>query len=114
MTMNKEEVIKDLVNVFFTDFVREITMDEIGEMPDRPEPKTLKKAMLEHYEHISDAFHRTTYPKIAAMNGIKITDVPKEITPEMMKKVCASDTLFNIMVETYRQNFMALLQGMLP
>jgi len=112
--MNKEEAIKDLVNSFFIEFTKETIIKEVGKMPEQLEPKILKQIMLEHYEDIANAFHRSVYPQIAAINGIKTNDTTKEITPDMMKSVCMSESLFNTMVDTYRQNFIALLQGIMP
>ncbi|RUL58911.1 hypothetical protein [Prevotella koreensis] len=112
--MNKEEAIKDLVNSFFIEFTKETIIKEVGKMPEQLEPKILKQIMLEHYEDIANAFHQSVYPQIAAINGIKTNDTTKEITPDMMKSVCMSETLFNTMVDTYRKNFIALLQGRMP
>lgn len=109
--MNKEEEITNLVNGFFREFTRNITMKETGKTPDVIEPKMLKHVMLEHYEEIADAFHQSVYPKIATMNGLKTCDIPETVTPEMMRSACASEELFNTMAETYRRNFIALLQG---
>jgi len=71
----------------------------------------LKQAMLEHYEEVAAAFHSAVFPKIAAANGLSLNTVQDDITPEMMRTVCVTESLFNTMVETYRQNFFALLQG---
>lgn len=109
--MTKEQYIKDIVNTFFRDYTKQVTLAETGMTPEQLEPRLLKQAMLEHYEEVAAAFHRTVFPKIAEANGLSFSAVPDDITPEMMRTVCVTESLFNTMVETYRQNFFALLQG---
>ena len=109
--MTKEQYIRDIVNTFFRDYTKQVTLAETGKTPEQLEPRLLKQAMLEHYEEVATAFHRAVFPKIAEANGLSFNDVPDDITPEMMRTVCVTESLFNIMVETYRQNFFALLQG---
>ena len=117
--MTKEQYIKDIVNTFFRDYTKQVTLAETGMTPEQLEPRLLKQAMLEHYEEVAAAFHRAVFPKIAEANGLSFSAVPDDITsavpdditPEMMRTVCVTESLFNTMVETYRQNFFALLQG---
>ena len=111
MGMTKEQYIKDIVNTFFRDYTKQVTLAETGMTPEQLEPRLLKQAMIEHYEEVAAAFHRAVFPKIAEANGLSFSAVPDDITPEMMRTVCVTDSLFNTMVETYRQNFFALLQG---
>jgi hypothetical protein len=109
--MTKEENIKDIVNTFFRDYTRQVTLSETGKTPEQLEPRMLKQAMLEHYEEVAAAFHSAVFQKIAAANGLSLSTVPDDITPEMMRTICVTESLFNTMVEAYRQNFFALLQG---
>ena len=71
-----------------------------GMTPEQLEPRLLKQAMLEHYEEVAAAFHRAVFPKIAEANGLSFSAVPDDITPEMMRTVCVTESLFNTMVET--------------
>ncbi len=109
--MNREEEITNVVNEFFHEFTWGITAKETGKTPEMIEPKMLKRVMLEHYEEIADAFHHAAYPRIAAINGIEVPGIPETITPDMMRSACASEELFNAMVEAYRRNFISLLKG---
>ena len=109
--MIKEQEIIDIVDTFFREYTREITLAGTGKTPEQLQPKIIKQVMLEHYEEIAEAFHRAAYPKIAEINGLPHDIIPEEITPETMRTVCVTETLFNAMADAYRQNFIALLQG---
>ena len=108
----KEEAIREVVNLFFLEYTRNIALSETGKMPEQLEPKMLKQAMLEHYEEVANDFHRVVYPKIAEINGLS-QEIPNKITPDTMRDVCVSEALFDVMADAYRQNFISLLQGRL-
>lgn len=110
--MNKEEAIREAVNMFFREYTRRITLSETGKTPEQLEPKMLKQAMLEHYEEVATEFHLAVYPKIAEINGLS-QEIPNKITPDTMRDICVSEALFDVMADAYRQNFMSLLQGRL-
>ena len=82
-------------------------------------PQSVKKLMLEHYEHIAPAFFDTMFFPLAAMN-YKYEDIAalareaQQRGDDMMALVrtaCGNDAYYNAMVEEYKRNFSMLLAG---
>lgn len=91
-------------------------------MEDRKEkttPQSVKKLMLEHYEHIAPAFFDIMFFPLAAMN-YKYEDIAalareaQQRGDDMMALVrtaCGDEAYYNAMVEEYKRNFSMLLAG---
>lgn len=119
MKVDKNRLLAALVRSFFDAFSSGVI--DTGDAPaaERRKPKNVKQAMLEHYEHIAPAFLDTIFFPLAAMNFsyeeiARLVGEAKKRGDDMMalvKTACASDGLYETMVDEYKRNFSALLGG---
>ena len=86
---------------------------------DRNSAQTVKKLMLEHYEHIAPVFFDTLFFPLAAMN-FEYADIERVVREAqqkgddmmaLVKTACASDAMYEAMVTEYKRNFSNLLAG---
>lgn len=117
--IDKYKLLAALVRGFFEAYASGIIDCHVKEPAEKYRPQTIKRVMLEHYEHIADAFHNTLFYPIATLNftykEVKaiVVEKGKEKASmyELIKRVCATEEMYQAMVEEYKRNFGLLLSG---
>ena len=104
---------------FFDAFSHGVIESQVEDQNEKTTPQSVKKLMLEHYEHIAPAFFDTMFFPLAAMN-YKYEDIAalareaQQRGDDMMALVrtaCGNEAYYNAMVEEYQRNFSMLLAG---
>ena len=104
---------------FFDAFSHGVIESQVEDPNEKTTPQSVKKLMLEHYEHIAPAFFDTMFFPLAAMN-YKYEDIAalareaQQRGDDMMALVrtaCGDEAYYNAMVEEYKRNFSMLLAG---
>lgn len=104
---------------FFDAFSHGVIESQVEDRNEKTTPQSVKKLMLEHYEHIAPAFFDTMFFPLAAMN-YKYEDIAtlareaQQRGDDMMALVrtaCGDEAYYNAMVEEYKRNFSMLLAG---
>ena len=104
---------------FFDAFSHGVIESQVEDRKEKTTPQSVKKLMLEHYEHIAPAFFDTMFFPLAAMN-YKYEDIAalareaQQRGDDMMALVrtaCGNEAYYNAMVEEYKRNFSMLLAG---
>lgn len=104
---------------FFDAFSHGVIESQMEDRNEKTTPQSVKKLMLEHYEHIAPAFFDTMFFPLAAMN-YKYEDIAalareaQQRGDDMMALVrtaCGDEAYYNAMVEEYKRNFSMLLAG---
>ena len=104
---------------FFDAFSHGVIENQVEDPKEKTTPQSVKKLMLEHYEHIAPAFFDTMFFPLAAMN-YKYEDIAalareaQQRGDDMMALVrtaCGDEAYYNAMVEEYKRNFSMLLAG---
>ena len=117
--IDKYKVQAALVRSFFDAFSHGVIESQVEDRKEKTTPQSVKKLMLEHYEHIAPAFFDTMFFPLAAMN-YKYEDIAalareaQQRGDDMMALVrtaCGNDAYYNAMVEEYKRNFSMLLAG---
>ena len=108
-----------MVRSFFDAFSHGVIESQMEDRNEKTTPQSVKKLMLEHYEHIAPAFFDTMFFPLAAMN-YKYEDIAalareaQQRGDDMMALVrtaCGNEAYYNAMVEEYKRNFSMLLAG---
>ena len=117
--IDKYKVQAALVRSFFDAFSHGVIESQVEDPKEKTTPQSVKKLMLEHYEHIAPAFFDTMFFPLAAMN-YKYEDIAalareaQQRGDDMMALVrtaCGYEAYYNAMVEEYKRNFSMLLAG---
>ena len=117
--IDKYKVQAALVRSFFDAFSHGVIESQVEDPKEKTTPQSVKKLMLEHYEHIAPAFFDTMFFPLAAMN-YKFEDIAalareaQQRGDDMMALVrtaCGNEAYYNAMVEEYKRNFSMLLAG---
>ncbi len=117
--IDKYKVQAALVRSFFDAFSHGVIESQVEDPKEKTTPQSVKKLMLEHYEHIAPAFFDTMFFPLAAMN-YKYEDIAalareaQKRGDDMMALVrtaCGDEAYYNAMVEEYKRNFSMLLAG---
>ena len=117
--IDKYKVQAALVRSFFDAFSHGVIDSQVEDPKEKTTPQSVKKLMLEHYEHIAPAFFDTMFFPLAAMN-YKYEDIAalareaQKRGDDMMALVrtaCGDEAYYNAMVEEYKRNFSMLLAG---
>ena len=117
--IDKYKVQAALVRSFFDAFSHGVIDSQVEDPKEKTTPQSVKKLMLEHYEHIAPAFFDTMFFPLAAMN-YKYEDIAalareaQQRGDDMMALVrtaCGDEAYYNPMVEEYKRNFSMLLAG---
>ena len=104
---------------FFDAFSHGVIESQVEDPKEKTTPQSVKKLMLEHYEHIAPAFFDIMFFPLAAMN-YKYEDIAalareaQQRGDDMMALVrtaCGDEAYYNAMVEEYKRNFSMLLAG---
>lgn len=104
---------------FFDAFSHGVIESQVEDRKEKTTPQSVKKLMLEHYEHIAPAFFDIMFFPLAAMN-YKYEDIAalareaQQRGDDMMALVrtaCGDEAYYNAMVEAYKRNFSMLLAG---
>ena len=104
---------------FFDAFSHGVIESQVEDRKEKTTPQSVKKLMLEYYEHIAPAFFDTMFFPLAAMN-YKYEDIAalareaQQRGDDMMALVrtaCGNEAYYNAMVEEYKRNFSMLLAG---
>ena len=104
---------------FFDAFSHGVIESQVEDPKEKTTPQSVKKLMLEHYEHIAPAFFDTMFFPLAAMN-YKYEDIAalareaQQRGDDMMalaRTACGDEAYYNAMVEEYKRNFSMLLAG---
>lgn len=104
---------------FFDAFSHGVIDSQVEDPKEKTTPQSVKKLMLEHYEHIAPAFFDTMFFPLSAMN-YKYEDIAaldreaQQRGDDMMALVrtaCGNEAYYNAMVEEYKRNFSMLLAG---
>ena len=66
--IDKYKVQAALVRSFFDAFSHGVIESQVEDRKEKTTPQSVKKLMLEHYEHIAPAFFDTMFFPLAAMN----------------------------------------------
>lgn len=117
--IDKYKVQAAWVRSFFDAFSHGVIESQVEDRKEETTPQSVKKLMLEHYEHIAPAFFDTMFFPLAAMN-YKYEDIAalareaQQRGDDMMALVrtaCGDEAYYNAMVEEYKRNFSMLLAG---
>lgn len=117
--IDKYKVQAALVRSFFDAFSHGVIESQVEDSKEKTTPQSVKKLMLEHYEHIAPAFFDIMFFPLAAMN-YKYEDIAalareaQQRGDDMMALVrtaCGDEAYYNAMVEEYKRNFSMLLAG---
>ena len=117
--IDKYKVQAALVRSFFDAFSHGVIESQVEDRKEKTTPQSVKKLMLEYYEHIAPAFFDTMFFPLAAMN-YKYEDIAalareaQQRGDDMMALVrtaCGNEAYYNAMVEEYKRNFSMLLAG---
>lgn len=117
--IDKYKVQAALVRSFFDAFSHGVIESQVEDRKEKTTPQSVKKLMLEYYEHIAPAFFDTMFFPLAAMN-YKYEDIAalareaQQRGDDMMALVrtaCGDEAYYNAMVEEYKRNFSMLLAG---
>ena len=117
--IDKYKVQAALVRSFFDAFSHGVIESQMEDRNEKTTPQSVKKLMLEHYEHIAPAFFDTMFFPLAAMN-YKYEDIAalareaQQRGDDMMALVrtaCGDEASYNALVEEYKRNFSMLLAG---
>lgn len=104
---------------FFDAFSHGVIESQVEDRNEKTTPQSVKKLMLEHYEHIAPAFFDTMFFPLAAMN-YKYEDIAalaREAQQRgddmiaLVRTACGDEAYYNAMVEEYKRNFSMLLAG---
>ena len=104
---------------FFDAFSHGVIDSQVEDPKEKTTPQSVKKLMLEHYEHIAPAFFDTMFFPLAAMNyGYEdIAALAREAQQRgddmmaLVRTACGDEAYYNAMVEEYKRNFSMLLAG---
>ena len=117
--IDKYKVQAALVRSFFDAFSHGVIDSQVEDPKEKTTSQSVKKLMLEHYEHIAPAFFDTMFFPLAAMN-YKYEDIAalareaQQRGDDMMALVrtaCGDEAYYNALVEEYKRNFSMLLAG---
>lgn len=117
--IDKYKVQAALVRSFFDAFSHGVIESQVEDPKEKTTPQSVKKLMLEHYEHIAPAFFDIMFFPLAAMN-YKYEDIAalareaQQRGDDMMALVrtaCGDEAYYNALVEEYKRNFSMLLAG---
>lgn len=120
--IDKYKVQAALVRSFFDAFSHGVIESQVEDPKEKTTPQSVKKLMLEHYEHIAPAFFDTMFFPLAAMN-YKYEDIAalareaQQRGDDMMalaRTACGDEAYYNAMVEEYKRNFSMLLADTSP
>lgn len=108
-----------MVRSFFDAFSHGVTESQVEDRNEKTTPQSVKKLMLEHYEHIAPAFFDTMFFPLAAMNYKyeEIAALAREAQQRgddmmaLVRTACGDEAYYNAMVEEYKRNFSMLLAG---
>ena len=117
--IDKYKVQAALVRSFFDAFSHGVIESQVEDPKEKTTPQSVKKLMLEHYEHIAPAFFDTMFFPLAAMNYKyeEIAALAREAQQRgddmmaLVRTACGNDAYYNAMVEEYKRNFSMLLAG---
>lgn len=104
---------------FFDAFSHGVIESQVEDPKEKTTPQSVKKLMLEHYEHIAPAFFDTMFFPLAAMNYKyeEIAALAREAQQRgddmmaLVRTACGNEAYYNAMVEEYKHNFSMLLAG---
>lgn len=104
---------------FFDAFSHGVIESQVEDPKEKTTPQSVKKLMLEHYEHIAPAFFDTMFFPLAAMNYKyeEIAALAREAQQRgddmmaLVRTACGDEAYYNAMVEEYKRNFSMLLAG---
>ena len=117
--IDKYKVQAALVRSFFDAFSHGVIESQVEDRKEKTTPQSVKKLMLEHYEHIAPAFFDTMFFPLAAMNYKyeEIAALAREAQQRgddmmaLVRTACGDEAYYNAMVEEYKRNFSMLLAG---
>lgn len=104
---------------FFDAFSHGVIESLVEDRKEKTTPQSVKKLMLEHYEHIAPAFFDIMFFPLAAMN-YKYEDIAAlareahqrgDDMMALVRTACGDEAYYNAMVEEYKRNFSMLLAG---
>lgn len=104
---------------FFDAFSHGVIESQVEDRKEKTTPQSVKKLMLEHYEHIAPAFFDIMFFPLAAMNYKyeEIAALAREAQQRgddmmaLVRTACGNEAYYNAMVEEYKRNFSMLLAG---
>lgn len=104
---------------FFDAFSHGVIESQVEDRKEKTTPQSVKKLMLEHYEHIAPAFFDIMFFPLAAMNykNEDIAALAREAQQRgddmmaLVRTACGDEAYYNAMVEEYKRNFSMLLAG---
>lgn len=117
--IDKYKVQAALVRSFFDAFSHGVIESQVEDRKEKTTPQSVKKLMLEHYEHIAPAFFDIMFFPLAAMNYKyeEIAALAREAQQRgddmmaLVRTACGDEAYYNAMVEEYKRNFSMLLAG---
>ena len=117
--IDKYKVQAALVRSFFDAFSHGVIESQVEDRNEKTTPQSVKKLMLEHYEHIAPTFFDTMFFPLAAMNYKyeEIAALAREAQQRgddmmaLVRTACGDEAYYNAMVEEYKRNFSMLLAG---
>lgn len=117
--IDKYKVQAALVRSFFDAFSHGVIESQVEDRKEKTTPQSVKKLMLEYYEHIAPAFFDIMFFPLAAMNYKyeEIAALAREAQQRgddmmaLVRTACGDEAYYNAMVEEYKRNFSMLLAG---
>lgn len=118
--INKDRVLAAVVSTFFKYFTAGVLEQQTSvDVNERYEPMNVKRAMLNHYEHIGNVFNNEAFYSIFRMNyeEAEIEAVLRRFMStdttqmELVRLACRTQELYDAMVNEYKRNFELLLCG---
>ena len=117
--IDKYKVQAALVRSFFDAFSHGVIESQVEDRKEKTTPQSVKKLMLEYYEHIAPAFFDIMFFPLAAMNYKyeEIAALAREAQQRgddmmaLVRTACGNEAYYNAMVEEYKRNFSMLLAG---
>lgn len=117
--IDKYKLTATLVKAFFDGYSSGIVDSHVTDVREKYQPQTIKRVMLDHYEKIFPTFHGLIITDLALMNftyeeaeALFRKEAKRNASPEqLLRRFCASETLYKALVEEYKRNFADLLAG---
>lgn len=123
--MNLYSVMTTYVRAFFEAYMTGV-LDEAyadADLQEKLKPKNVKQAMLDCYGEVGATFFDQMFYTMAQLAYENVDDAVARVQrecgeqadiPQYMRVACASDALYEAMVNEYKRNFEALLAGGMP
>lgn len=117
--VEKYRVLAVLVRGIFEGFTAGVVDCHEKQQDEKLRPQNIKRLMVERYEKIADVFHSLIFFPLAVLNFtngeaekiVREAERERWTMGQLIKAICATEEMYNAMVEEYKRNFTLLLDG---